>query len=141
MVFSRGISAIGVDVSVIFNLPGRFPEVKATGMQNRGHSDSCGLLRTQRRGVPPRRNKVRARTADANMRKRLPGFDAGGAPSRLRPYIITVSGVSAPTNIRVVLKSANDMRKEMAADPRSAGRRKGNRMGRNTAALEAARLK
>src|SRR3977135_3798832 len=74
------------------------------------------------------------------MRNRLTAFSTGVAPSRIRPYIITVNGVSAPTNIRVVLKSANDIRKEMAAEPNSAGRRYGNRMVPNTAALEAPRV-
>src|SRR6185312_12720046 len=87
-----------------------------------------------------RRSSVRARIAEAIMRNRLTAFSTGVAPSRMRPYIITVNGVSAPTSISVVLKSENDMRKEMAADPSSAGRRYGSRMVRNTAALEAPRF-
>src|ERR1700692_2645819 len=105
-----------------------------TGAQGRDHS--AGLARDD----PPWRSSVSARPADAIMRNRLTAFSTGVAPSRIRPYIITVNGVSAPTNIRVVLKSANDIRKEMAAEPSSAGRRYGNRMVRNTAALEAPRL-
>ena len=57
------------------------------------------------------------------MRNRLTAFSTGVAPSRMRPYIMTVSGVSAPTSMSVVLKSANDMRKDMAAEPRRAGRK------------------
>src|SRR5207248_835050 len=35
---------------------------------------------------------ARARTADATIRNRLTAFNTGVAPSRIRPYIITVSG-------------------------------------------------
>ncbi len=67
--------------------------------------------------------KVNARPAEASIRKRLTAFSTGLAPSRMRPYIMTVSGASDPTNIKVVLKFSNDIRNEMAAEPMSAGRR------------------
>ena len=66
---------------------------------------------------------AKATTADATIRNKLTAFSTGVAPSRIRPYIITVSGESVPTSINVVLKSANDMRNEMAAEPSKAGRR------------------
>src|SRR4051794_7635589 len=69
------------------------------------------------------RIRVRARPADASIRNRLTAFSTGLAPSRMRPYIITVSGESDPTNISVVLKFSNDIRNEMAAEPIRAGRR------------------
>ena len=88
-------------------------------------------------GPDLRRSSVSASTADAIIRNRLTAFSTGVAPSRIRPYIITVSGESAPTSIKVVLKSANDIRNEIAAEPSRAGRRYGRTMVRNTAALEA----
>ena len=60
---------------------------------------------------------------EANIRNRLTAFSTGVAPSRMRPYIITVRGESEPTSIRVVLKFSKDIRNEMAAAPSSAGRR------------------
>ena len=69
------------------------------------------------------RIRVKASPADASIRKRLTAFSTGLAPSRIRPYIITVSGESDPTNISVVLKFSNDIKNEMAAEPIKAGRR------------------
>ena len=66
---------------------------------------------------------VSASAAEASIRNRLTAFRTGVAPSRMRPYIITVSGASAPTSIRVVLKFSNDIRNEIAAEPINAGRR------------------
>jgi hypothetical protein len=79
--------------------------------------------------------------ADATIRNKLTAFSTGVAPSRIRPYIITVSGESVPTSINVVLKSAKDIRNEMAAEPSNAGRKYGNTMVRKTAALVAPRFK
>ena len=45
-------------------------------------------------------------------------IDNGGTPNAAT---LTVSGASEPTSIRVVLKFSNDIRKEMAAAPISAG--------------------
>src|SRR5208337_2548816 len=87
-----------------------------------------------------RRMKVSARSADAAIRNRMTAFNTGLAPSRIRPYIITVRGESAPTSINVVLKSSKDIRNEMAAEPNNAGRKYGNTMVRNTAAWDAPRL-
>src|SRR5450631_1371934 len=84
--------------------------------------------------------KVSARTADAAIRNRLTAFNTGLAPSRIRPYIITVRGESAPTSINVVLKSSKDIRNEIAAEPNNAGRKYGNTMVRKTAGLDAPRL-
>ncbi len=66
---------------------------------------------------------VNARTAEATIRNKLTALSTGLAPSRILPYIITVRGESAPTSIKVVLKSSNDIKKEMAAEPMSAGRK------------------
>ena len=66
---------------------------------------------------------VRARPAEATIRNRLTAFNTGVAPSRIRPYIMIVSGESDPTSIKVVLKFSKDMRKAIAAEPISAGRR------------------
>jgi hypothetical protein len=86
------------------------------------------------------RISVSASSAEASIRNRLTALSTGVAPSRMRPYIMTVSGESAPTSISVVLKSANDIRNEIAAEPNSAGRRYGSTMVRNTAAREAPRF-
>ena len=64
-----------------------------------------------------------AMMAEANIRNRLTALSTGLAPSRIRPYIMTVSGESAPTSMSVVLKFSNDIRNEMAAAPIIAGRR------------------
>ena len=69
-----------------------------------------------------------ASAAEATMRNKLTAFSTGVAPSRMRPYIMTVSGESAPTSINVVLKSSNDIRNEMAAEPSRAGRKNGSTM-------------
>jgi hypothetical protein len=69
------------------------------------------------------RSKVNASNADATIKNKLTAFNTGLAPSRMRAYMVTVSGESDPTNINVVLKSANDIRKEMPAEPSNAGRR------------------
>ena len=53
---------------------------------------------------------------------------------------MTVNGESAPTSISVVLKSAKDIRKEIAAEPDQRGAQVGQQMVRNTAALEAPRF-
>ena len=92
-------------------------------------------------GRAPRAHEPNASNAEANIRNRLTALSTGLAPSRIRPYIMTVNGASAPTSIRVVLKSANDIRNEIAAEPRSAGRRYGSTMVRNTAGLLAPRFK
>ena len=65
----------------------------------------------------PRLSSISARMADAVMRNRLTAFSTGVAPSRMRPYIMIVSGASDPTSIRVVLKFSKDMRKAIAAEP------------------------
>src|SRR5260370_35263455 len=82
-----------------------------------------------------------ARTADATIRNKQTAFNTGVAPSRIRPYIITVSGESVPTSIKVVLKSAKDIRNEMAAEPSNAGGKHGRTVGRKTGALVAPRIK
>ena len=61
--------------------------------------------------------------AEATIRNRLTALSTGVAPSRIRPYIMIVSGESVPTSISVVLKFSNDIRKAIAAEPISAGRR------------------
>src|SRR5260370_41135550 len=81
-----------------------------------------------------------ARTADATIRNKQTAFNTGVAPAHIRTYIITVSGESVPTSINVVLKSAKDIRNEMAADPSNAGRKYGRRMVRKTAVLAAPRF-
>ena len=48
-------------------------------------------------------------------------FKTGDAPSRIRPYISTVKGLSLPTNIKVVLKFSKESKKATAALPNSAG--------------------
>ena len=83
---------------------------------------------------------TRAISAEATIRKRLTAFSTGLAPSRIRPYIMTVSGGSEPTSISVVLKFSNDIRKEMAAAPISAGFRYGIVTVHSTAARDAPRL-
>ena len=65
----------------------------------------------------PPRIVVKARPAEASIRNRLTAFNTGLAPSRMRPYIMTVSGASDPTSISVVLKFSNDIKNEMAAEP------------------------
>src|SRR5882672_9510375 len=69
----------------------------------------------------PPRSSVSARPADASIRNRLTAFNTGLAPSRIRPYIMTVSGASDPTSMSVVLKFSNDIKNEMAAEPIKAG--------------------
>ena len=86
-----------------------------------GSTDSAGLRR---------RSKASASTAEPSIRNRLTALSTGLAPSRIRPYIITVSGGSEPTSISVVLKFSNDIRNEIAAAPISAGRRYGRVMVR-----------
>ena len=66
------------------------------------------------------RNSVKASKADATIRNRLTALSTGVAPSRMRPYIITVSGASDPTSISVVLKFSNDIKNDIAAAPISA---------------------
>jgi len=44
-----------------------------------------------------------------DARKRLTALSTGVAPSRMRPYIMIVSGESAPTSISVVLKFSNEI--------------------------------
>ena len=83
---------------------------------------------------------VSASSADATMRNRLTALSTGVAPSRMRPYIMIVSGESAPTSISVVLKFSNDIRNAIAADPISAGRRYGIVIVQSTAARDAPRL-
>ena len=72
---------------------------------------------------PERRISVSASRPEASIRNRLTALSTGVAPSRMRPYIMTVSGESEPTSISVVLKFSNDIKKEMAAAPISAGLR------------------
>src|SRR5260370_33968262 len=84
---------------------------------------------------------VRASTADATMRNKLTAFNTGVAPSRIRPYIITVSGASVPTSIIVVLKAAKDIRNEIAPEPTNAGGRYAKTMERKTHALVAPSVK
>ena len=84
---------------------------------------NAGYVCDQVWGVGLRRMNVSASAAEASIRNKLTAFSTGLAPSRMRPYIMTVSGESAPTSMSVVLKSSKDMRKEMAAEPSRAGRR------------------
>src|ERR1035437_5396368 len=86
------------------------------------------------------RSIVSASSAEATIRNRLTALSTGVAPSRMRPYIITVSGASEPTSISVVLKFSNDIRNEMAAAPISDGFRYGRVMVASTAVREAPRL-
>ncbi len=90
-----------------------------------GRREGAAALMGSRDGLPrgPRRSRVNASMVEANIKNKLTAFSTGVAPSRMRPYIMTVSGESAPTNINVVLKSAKDMRKEIADEPSNAGRR------------------
>src|SRR6267154_2179132 len=83
----------------------------------------ASAVHLQLAGLVPRRTSVSAMAAEAIIRNRLTAFNTGVAPSRMRPYIMIVSGESEPTSISVVLKFSNDMRKAMAAAPISAGRR------------------
>src|ERR1700730_10585708 len=98
----------------------------------RGHRADRGAYRADRYYaaadlVPsardPPRIIVSASAADASIKNRLTAFNTGLAPSRIRPYIMIVSGASDPTSISVVLKFSNDIRNEMAAEPINAGRR------------------
>src|ERR1035437_5632914 len=86
------------------------------------------------------RNSVNASKAEATIKNKLTALSTGVAPSRMRPYIITVSGASEPTSISVVLKFSNDIRNEMAAAPISDGFRYGRVMVASTAVREAPRL-
>ena len=70
-----------------------------------------------------RRISTKAISAEATIRNRLTAFNTGLAPSRIRPYIMMVSGGSEPTSISVVLKFSNDIRNEIAAAPIKAGLR------------------
>src|SRR3954464_11797889 len=87
-----------------------------------------------------RRSSTRTSNADATISARLTAFNTGLAPSRIRPYIMIVSGGSDPTSISVVLKFSNDIRNEMAAAPISAGLRYGKVIVHSTAARDAPRL-
>src|ERR1700681_4287671 len=58
-----------------------------------------------------RRRRTSAISADAAIRNRLTALSTGVAPSRIRPYIMTVSGGSEPTSISVVLKFSKKVTK------------------------------
>src|SRR6267142_6470616 len=92
-------------------------------------------------GRDPQRIRVSASAADASIRNRLTAFNTGPAPSRIRPYIMIVSGASDPTSIKVVLKFSNDIRKAMAPEPIRAGRRYGSVIVLNTATYDAPRFR
>ncbi len=90
-----------------------------------GHPSPTGRSnrRVRRRGAPARAGIASASSAEATISSRLTALSTGLAPSRIRPYIMIVSGGSEPTSISVVLKFSNDIRKASAAAPSSAGRR------------------
>ena len=82
----------------------------------------------------------KASAAEASIRKRLTALSTGVAPSRMRPYIMMVSGESEPTSISVVLKFSNDIKNEIAPAPIRAGLSAGSVMVKNTATRDAPRL-
>ena len=118
-------SAVIGGVMRIKRLPGSGTRIRtvcrqdAAARKSSSRRHSAGFGRADR----PRRKSVSASMAKAIIKNRLTAFRTGVAPSRIRPYIMTVRGASAPTSIKVVLKSAKDIRNEMAANPSSAGRR------------------
>src|SRR2546430_17189703 len=83
------------------------------------------LTADQRAHPPPasrvgRRRRTSAISADAAIRNRLTALSTGLAPSRILPYIMTVSGGAEPTSIHLVLEFLNDIQDEIAAGPTSA---------------------
>src|ERR1035437_4435148 len=86
------------------------------------------------------RNNVNASKAEATISSKLTALSTGVAPSRMRPYIITVNGASEPTSISVVLKFSKLIKNEIAAEPISAGFKYGRVMVHSTAKRDAPRL-
>ncbi len=64
---------------------------------------------------------VSASTAELTISSKLTAFNTGVAPSRMRPYIITVKRASEPTSIKVVLKFSKLIKNEIAAEPINVG--------------------
>src|SRR5947207_1370798 len=92
--FARQIHVGMVGINAPITVPAALSRREVVGQ------DATPYVRAQ----PPaprvgRRNRTSAISADATIRNRLTAFSTGLAPSRIRPYIMIVSGESEPTSI------------------------------------------